>query len=84
MEIEIGKITHFYNRIGVAVLSLSGKLQVGDIIHVLGHTTDFVQRVESMEIEHNKVTSASAGMDVAIKLEREARKGDTLFKVLED
>lgn len=83
MEKEIGKITHFYNRICVAVLDLKGDLKVGDIIHVYGHTTDFVQRVDSMEINHQKIDAVSKGADVALKLEQEARSGDTVFLVTE-
>lgn len=84
MEKEIGKITHFFNRICVAVLDLKKSLHVGDMIHIYGHTTDFVQRVDSLEIDHQKVDAVKAGADVALKLEQEARPGDTVFLVTED
>lgn len=82
MEIEVGKVTHYYNRIGVAVLSLKDRLQVGDTIHVLGRVTDFIQRVESMEIEHRKILSAGPGEDVALKVEAPVREGDAVFRVM--
>lgn len=83
MEIMVGKVTHYYNRIGVAVLTVNDQLKLGDVVHILGRTTDFVQRVTSMEIEHRKVTSVTAGMEVALKVEEPVRKGDTVFKVVE-
>lgn len=83
METTIGQITHFYNRISVAALSLTGKLEVGDRIHILGHTTDFTQNVSSMEIEHKKVVSVSPGDDVALKVIEPVRNGDEIYKILE-
>ena len=81
METEIGKVTHFYNHICVAVLQLKEALHVGDIIHILGHTTDFEQRVDSIEIEHHKVEIGITGSEVALKVEQEVRAGDTIFRV---
>ncbi len=84
MENKIGHITHFYNRISVGVLDLTDKLELGDKVHILGHTTDFIQNVESMEIEHNKVTSVRPGDEVALKLIEPVRKGDEIFKIIGD
>jgi putative protease len=81
METRIGEITHFYNRISVAVLSLTGSLEVGDQIHFLGHTTDFVQNVTSMEIDHKKVSSVGPGDDVALKVVEPVRNGDAIYKL---
>jgi len=83
MEIRIGKVTHYYNRIGVAVLELEDVLKVGDKVVFLGHTTDFTQEVTSLEIEHHKILLASPGMEVAIKVDEPVRSGDELFKVSE-
>ena len=79
MDIRIGKVTHFYNRIGVAVMELTADLKLGDTITLLGHTTDLTQEVVSMEIEHEKITRASAGMEVAIKVEGPVRRGDLVY-----
>ena len=81
METRIGRITHYYNRIGVAVLELSDELKVGDVVHIRGHTTDFTQPVESMEIDHQKVDSVGPGSDVALKVVQRVRRGDAVFKV---
>ena len=83
MDIQIGKITHFYDHIGVGVVVVSNELKVGDTIRVLGDETEFTQVVTSMEIEHEKVQSVGKGTEVAIKLMGPARKGDFIYKVVE-
>lgn len=80
-EVQIGKVTHYYTRISVAVLELNGELSVGDTVHIMGRITDFVQRVGSMEIEHHKVQSAGPGEDVALEVDEYVREGDAVFKV---
>lgn len=82
MEVRIGTITHYFNRIGVAVLQLSDAIQVGDTISIVGHCTEFTQKVESLEIDHQKVSSAGPGDDVALKAWDYVRKGDEVFKVV--
>lgn len=85
MEEEIGKITHFFSKISVGVLELSkGKLHVNDTIHLKGHTTDFYQKVESIQVEHSSVESAKAGESVGLKVESPVRENDIVFKVTED
>ncbi len=85
MEEEIGKITHFFSKINVGVLVLSkGMLRVGDTIHIKGHTTDFYQKVESMQVEHNPVEAAKPGEPVGIRVESPVRENDLVFKVTED
>lgn len=83
MEIQVGRVTHYYNRISVAVLTLSGDLKVGDKIEILGKTTEFSQVVTSMEIEHRKIQSATAGMEVALKVADTVRKGDIVYKIVD-
>jgi len=82
MEKRVGKITHFYTHLCVAVLELGEELKVGDDIHIIGHITDFTQLVESLEIEHKKVSAAQAGMEVALKVEEYVRVGDEIYKIL--
>jgi hypothetical protein len=83
MEERIGQVTHFYNRIRVAVLDLSAEVNVGDVLHFMGRTTDFTQGVESMEIEHQKVQTVGPGQEAALKVIDRVRKGDVVFKVVE-
>jgi putative protease len=81
---KIGEVTHFYNRICVGVIELSGDIKIGDMIHFLGRSTDFRQEVESIQIEHEPVGEASAGTEVAVQVERRVRKGDKVFKLTEN
>jgi putative protease len=84
MESKIGHITHFYNRISVGVLDLTDKLELGDKVRILGHTTDFIQNVTSMEIEHKKVTSVGPGDEVALKVIEPVRRGDDIYKIIQE
>jgi translation elongation factor EF-1alpha len=85
MEAEVGKITHFFSKINVGVLELSkGEIHIGDTIHIKGHTTDFYQKVQSMQVEHAPVESAQKGEEVGLKVEASVREGDLVFKVTED
>lgn len=81
MERRIGWVTHYYNNIGVAVLDLQDALEVGDQIHISGHTTDFMQTVSSMEVDHEKVQAVAAGADVALKVDERVREGDAVYRV---
>lgn len=82
MEEEIGKITHFFSKINVGVLEITkGNIRVGDTIHIKGHTTDYYQKVQSMQVEHASVESAEEGMEVGLKVESPVREGDAVFKV---
>ena len=76
----IGEVTHFFPHIPAAVLRLDAELKVGDTIHIKGHTTDFVQIVESMQIEHEPIQSAGPGDDVAIQISEKVREGDQVYK----
>ena len=84
METRIGQISHFYDRISVAVLSLTEILSVGDKVHIKGHTTDFVQEITSLEIEHQKVSSGSPEDQVALKVNEPVKKGDTIYKIIDE
>lgn len=84
MEIRIGTVTHYYNRIGVAVLELTGELKLGDTVVILGHTTDLTQKVYSLEIGHQKVPGVGTGQEVALKVDEAVRRGDEVYRVVEE
>lgn len=84
MEVEVGKVTHYYNHLGVASLTLREGLKLGDKIHILGHTTDFVQRVTSLEVDHHTVLWVKAGDNMAIKVLQPVHVHDTVFRVVEE
>ena len=76
-------MTHYYTHLGVAVIRLDrGQLQVGDTIHVKGHTTNFQQQIDSMEVEHQKIHRAFAGQEFGLKVIDHAREHDEVFKVI--
>lgn len=77
----IGKVTHYFSKIGVAVIELSDTLKVGDTIRIVGGQTDFNQTIESMEIEHEKVQEAKAGDSVGLKVEQKVREGYKVYKL---
>ena len=83
MEKYIGRVTHYFNRLGVAVLELTDELKVGDEVLILGHTTEFTQTVGSMEIEHRTIMAVGPGADVALKVDEPVRKGDVVYRVVE-
>jgi putative protease len=84
MEQEIGKVTHYYSHLNVAVLELTNSLKVGDLIHVQGHSTDFMQTVTSMEINHHMVTWVKPGDNVALKVIEPAHPHDVIFRITEE
>ena len=79
-EQPIGKITHYFPKIAVAAATLTGELKVGDRVRVKGHTTDFTETIESLEIEHQKVERAGPGDKVAFEVSDKARPGDQVFR----
>ncbi len=83
MEERIGVVEDYYAKISVIAVKLEGELKVGDKIHIIGHTTDFVQTVDSMQMEHKQVDVAKKGDSVGIKVEQRCRKGDVVYKVIE-
>ena len=81
-EIAIGTIEKYFGKIGVAAIKItSGELKVGDKIHVKGHSTDFEQTVESMQVEHLTVETAGPGTDVGIRVKEKVHEKDTVFVV---
>ena len=80
-EKEIGRVTNYFSKIGVAVIELTGSIKLGDGIRITGGGRDFQQQVASMQVEHQPIEEAGAGQEIAIKLDQKARPGDTVYKV---
>jgi len=80
-EEAIGKVSDFFARPVVAGIELTGKLKVGDTLHIQGHTTDIELTVDSMQINNVNVQEANAGDSVGIKVPDRVRRGDTIYKV---
>lgn len=77
----IGKVTHYFGNVGVAVLNLSGTLKVGDEIRLLGHGADFSQSVDSMQVDHQQIDSAKKGDDVGMKVSEKVKPGTQVFLI---
>ena len=79
---RIGFVTHYYSHLSVAIIRLeSGALRVGDVIHIRGHTTDFSQKVESLEVNHAPVTEVRANEEFGLKVAEHAREHDVVFRL---
>ena len=79
----IGKITHYYDKIGVAIIELAGVLKVGDKIKIEGGKNEFDQTVEEMQVDHKPVDAAKAGDAVGIKVKEKIREGALVLKLEE-
>ncbi|UCF78739.1 MAG: translation elongation factor-like protein [Candidatus Eiseniibacteriota bacterium] len=83
-EEKVGVVEHYFDKINVAAIKLtSGSLAVGDKIRIKGHTSDFEQAVESIQIEHDSVQKADKGADIGVKVSQKAREHDEVFKMVE-
>lgn len=80
-EHAVGVVTHYWDHLGVAGVHVLEPIDVGDHIHVHGHTTDFEQDIDSMEIQHRHIVHANVGDDVGIHVAEHAREHDTVFKL---
>lgn len=78
---RVGVVTHYYSHLSVAIISLEqGSLREGDVIRIKGHTSDFTQPVESMEMEHVHVTEVRPGQSFGLRVKEHAREHDVVYK----
>ena len=82
-EMQVGKITHYFTKIGVAVIEVTdGSIKVGDELHIKGHTSDFKQKVSSMQIEQDKIEMAEPGQSIGMKVNEPVRANDLVYKTI--
>lgn len=82
-EVLVGRVSHYFGKVQVAAIDLTeGDLSVGDTVHIKGHTSDFTQVVDSMQIDRVDVEHAEKGKSVGIKVKEHAREGDQVYKVI--
>ena len=81
-DFKVGKITHYFDKIGVAVVELVGDLAVGDTIKVSGHGREFSQVIASMQIEHENIQTAKKGQTIGLQIEQEAKENDEVYKMV--
>ncbi len=81
MAKSVGKVAHYFDKIGVVALMLTAPLKAGDTVKIKGKKTDFTQIITSMQIDHQAVEKAKKGEDVAIKVDQAAKEGDEVIKI---
>jgi putative protease len=79
--VEVGKVTHFFTKISVAIVELSDTLAVSDQILIKGPTTSIEQKVDSMQIEHESVQEATRGQSIGLRVNDRVRENDMVYKV---
>ena len=79
--VEVGRVTHFYPKISVAIVELKASLNIGDKILIKGATTNFEQTVESMQIEHKNIERAEAGQIIGLKVKERVRENDKVYRI---
>ncbi|MFQ5574097.1 MAG: translation elongation factor-like protein [Terriglobia bacterium] len=85
VETEVGKVTHYFSRLGVAVVQIDRDgIAVGETVRIKGETTDMTQEVKSMQMEHREVDEAKAGDAVGLKVDEHVREKDHVYKVESD
>jgi len=82
-KILVGKVTHYYPKIGVAVIDLKERLKKGDKIEIEGKTTKLIQAVTSMQLNHVDIEVGEAGQLIGLKVENRVREGDKVYKIIE-
>lgn len=80
MSVKVGKITHYYNKIGVAVIAVIKPIAEGDKIKISGHDKEFIQEIISMQVEHEMIKKAKKGDIIGMKVDKEVKEGDEIFK----
>ena len=80
--VEVGRVTHFYPKISVAIVELKASLSIGDKILIKGATTNFEQIVESMQIEHKNIERAEAGQIIGLKVKERVRENDKVYRIM--
>jgi putative protease len=83
-KVLVGKVIHYYGKISVAVIKLTDTLKLGDEISIEGHTTNFRQKVESMQINKTPVQEAKAGDEIGLKVVEKTRPNDNVYKIVSE
>lgn len=80
-DVQVGKVTHYYNKIGVAIIDVSTPIKVGDTIKISGHDKEFTQAVASMQTEHQQVQEAKKGDVIGLKVDQAVKEKDLVYRV---
>jgi translation elongation factor EF-1alpha len=78
---SVGEVTHFFPHVSAGVVKLTRELKVGDMVHIKGHTTDFKQTIDSMQLEHVPINEAKKGQEIGLQVKDKVRIGDIVYKL---
>ena len=78
----VGEVSHYFTKIGVAVIEVMDKISVGDELSIEGASTNFKQKIKSMQIEHKEIKEAKKGDSIGMKTDDRVREGDKVYKIL--
>ena len=80
-NVKVGKISHFYDKISVAVVEVLAPIKIGDRIKITGHNNDFEMTIDSMQIEHEQLKQAKKGQEIGLKVDQPVKPSDEVFKI---
>ena len=79
---EMGEVTHYFPHVKAAVVKIKeGTLSIGDVVRIKGHTTDFKEKVTSLQVNHKPITRATKGKEIGLKVKKRVREGDKIYKI---
>lgn len=81
MDVKVGKVTHYFDKIGVAVIDVSKPLKVGEWVKISGHDNEFEQQVTSLQLEHEVITKIAKGKSCGMKVDKPVKEGDVLYRL---
>lgn len=82
MDVQVGTISHYYDKIGVAVIEVTNQpLKVGDSVKISGHDQEFVQKIDSLQVEHKQLKEVKPGESCGLKVDQPVKEGDKVFLV---
>lgn len=81
MLLKIGKISHYFDKIGVAVIDLVKPLAVGDKIKIEGHDKELIQEVVTIQTEHENIQKAKKGDSIGLKVDKAVKENDVVYKI---
>lgn len=80
-EVQVGKVTHYYNKIGVAIIDVSAPIKIGDVLKISGHDQEFTQTITSMQIEYQQIEGAKQGDVIGLKVDQPVKEKDLVYKI---
>lgn len=78
----VGVVTHYYGKLEVAIVKFKVPFKVGEEVHFKGATTDFIEKIKSMQYDHREIKAAKKGQEVGIKVNEKVREGDEALEVI--